>query len=162
IPWGRKMSVRGKSGTFREVWQLQWKPDFAVRVIEASLWGHTVEAAAVAFAQDAADKAQNLAALTGLLDQIILAELPEVIAHLMRRIEEEAALGSDIALMMEALPPRARVLRDGSVRNTDQAVIQHVVDGLLTRLCVGLPSACTSLDDKAAGEMHDRLVAVHG
>jgi hypothetical protein len=64
--------------------------------------------------------------------------------------------------MMDNLLPLARLLRYGSVRNTDQAVIQHVVDGLLTRICLGLPSSCASLDDKAAAEMLERLIAVHG
>lgn len=162
VAWGKKVSVRGKKGTFREVWQLQWLPDFAVRVIEAGMWGNTVEDAAIAYAQDVADKATDLSGLTGLLDQIILADLPAVIAPLMRRIEDEASLSSDIPLMMDNLLPLARLLRYGSVRNTDQAVIQHVVDGLLTRICLGLPSSCASLDDKAAAEMLERLIAVHG
>jgi hypothetical protein len=162
LPWGKKVSVRGKKGTFREVWQLQWLPDFAVRLIEAGMWGNTVEDAAIAYAQDVADKATDLSGLTGLLDQIILADLPAVIAPLMRRIEDEASLSSDIPLMMDNLLPLARLLRYGSVRNTDQAVIQHVVDGLLTRICLGLPSSCASLDDKAAAEMLERLIAVHG
>jgi hypothetical protein len=36
-----------------------------------------------------------------------------------------------------------------------------VVHGLLTRICVGLPPACASLNDEAAGEMYPRIVRVH-
>ena len=153
IPWGQPMRARGSQGTYREVWRLQWLPDFAIRVIEANMWGNTVADAAAGFAEDAADKAADLPTLTKLLDQIILAELPDVIHHLMAKIEERAALSSDIPHLMGALPPLARVLRYGSVRQTDKGMIRQVVDGLLTRICVGLPSTCASMDDAAAAEM---------
>jgi hypothetical protein len=35
--------------------------------------------------------------------------------------------------------------------------VSHVVDGLVTRICIGLPGACFSLDDDAAAKMYERL-----
>ncbi|MBV7335931.1 hypothetical protein KFU94_48380 [Chloroflexi bacterium TSY] len=162
IPWGNPMPVRGKSGTYREVWRLQWLPDYSLRVIEANVWGNTVRDAAMHSAQHKADSATDLATLTLLLDQIILADLPNVIGYLMQRIEETAALSSDIPHMMEALPPLARVLRYGSVRQMDKGAIQEVVDSLLTRICIGLPTTCSAMNDDAAADMFDRLMTVHG
>ncbi|MCP5096539.1 MAG: hypothetical protein GY943_13385, partial [Chloroflexi bacterium] len=161
ITWGKFTPVRGRLGTYQEDWKLQWMPDFAVRIIEANQWGNTVEDAATNYAQDMADNAKNLPTLTQLLDRIILAELPDAVMHLMKRIEDESAISSDVPHMMDAVQPLARVLRYGSVRQTDKTVIQHVVDGLITRVCIGLPSTCAALDDKAAGEMMDRITAVH-
>ena len=162
ISWGKPKRVRGKRGTYHEAWQLLWQPDFAVRVIEANMWGNTVETAAAAFAEDAVQQAPDLPALTKLLDEVILAELPQAIAKIMQRIDDEAALSSDIPHMMGALPPLARVLRYGNVRQTDQEMVRHVVDGLLARICIGLPSSCAALDDDAAQEMVGLVTAVHG
>ena len=161
IPWGEFKPIRRQTGTYQEMWKMQWRPDFAIRIVEANLWGNTIVDAASNFAQDMADKADRLPVLTKLLNEIILADLPEAVLHLMNRIEDEAALSSDVPHMMEALPPLARILRYGNVRNTDQDVVQHVVDGLMTRICIGLPSTCASLDDNAADEMVERLTAVH-
>ncbi len=161
IPWGLPKRVRGNMGTSHEAWQLQWQPDFAIRIIEAGMWGNTVKTATAAFAQDKAQQAANLSELTRLLDTIILADLPEVIADIIGRIKDEAALSSDVVHMMGALPPLARILRYGNVRQTDTAVIRQVVDGLLTRICIGLPSSCLSLDDDAAEEMCTHVTAVH-
>jgi hypothetical protein len=47
------------------------------------------------------------------------------------------------------------------VRRTDLAALWHVMDGLITRICVGLPAAIGSLDDAAAAAMRDRIDAVH-
>lgn len=162
IGWGKLLPSRNKlPGTYSESWRLMWEPKFSMRVIEAAMWGNTVRTAASNFAQDKADKAQDLATLTHLLDQTILADLPDTVLYLMNRIEEKTAVSSDIPLMMDALIPLARVFRYGSVRQLDEKVIRQVVDGLVTRICIGLPSTCQSLDDDAADDMLDKLVAVH-
>jgi hypothetical protein len=160
IPWGQVVPVRGKGGTYREIWNIQWLPEYTLRVIEANVWGNTVADAAQSYARELATGAKNLAALTQLLDNVILADLTEVLPDVMRRIEDEAAQGHDIQHMIDALQPLVRVLRYGSVRQTDKAMLQHVVDSLITRICVGLPMTCASMNNGAAGEMLERVNAM--
>lgn len=160
IPWGAMERATGK-GTFREPWRLQWHPEFAVAVIEANVWGNTVASAATARARFEADRLQELPALTALVEDALLADLPEAIDHLMTRLEQVAALSNDIPHAMEALPSLAGVLRYGNVRQTDTAMVQQVVDGLVMRIVIGLPNACSALNDEAAEEMYNRLVQVH-
>jgi hypothetical protein len=73
-----------------------------------------------------------------------------------------AALASDVAHLMDALPALANMLRYGNVRKTDSEMVRHVVDGLVARICVGLPAACGALNDEAAEEMFGRIQRVHG
>jgi Family of unknown function (DUF5682) len=153
VNWGKLERVgRLKKGTFHENWTLEWQPEFAVAIIEAGIWGTTLVEAATALARSQADSAPDLPALTNLVDRALLADLPEAIAHLMTRLQAEAALASDVGHLMDALPPLANVLRYGNVRRADTSVVAQVVDGLLTRICIGLPGACTSLNDDAAAE----------
>lgn len=161
IPWGVHQHVSGKSGTFHEVWRLQWKPELAVLVVEASLWGNTVAEASGVFMRHLADQASDLPALTSLVGRVLLADLPEVVETLMARLDSQAALASDIGQLMDALPALTDVLRYGNVRQTDTTMIGQVVDGLIARICVGLPAACASLNDDAANEMFNRLIAAH-
>ena len=47
VPWGTSQQGRIKNiGTFRESWQLTWRPELDLALIEASMWGSTVAAAA--------------------------------------------------------------------------------------------------------------------
>ncbi|MBN1287285.1 MAG: hypothetical protein JXB47_17935 [Anaerolineae bacterium] len=162
IPWGKRKRVEGsKQGTFWEWWDLQWHPEFAVRVIEANMWGNTVFDAASAYAQDAANRAGALPELTGLLDKALLADLPDAASHVMQRVKDQAALSTDTGHLMDALPPLANILRYGNVRKTDAAMVEEIVDGLVARVCIGLPGACASLDDDAAEAMFKRLVTFH-
>jgi hypothetical protein len=119
-----------------------------------------VETATTTWTCDRADKA-NLADLTKLIDQTLLANLPQAIAYLMNRLQAEAAIASDISHLMAALPPLVNVLRYGTVRQFETEVVGHVIDGLIARICIGLPVACASLDDDAAADLYQLLIAVH-
>jgi hypothetical protein len=162
VGWGEVQRVAGKAGTFHELWKLQWKPEFAIHVIEAAAWGNMVESAAAACARAAVERATELPPLTDLLERLLLANLPETVAQLMSRLSEIAAVASDLGHLMTALPPLANVTRYGNVRQTDAGLVGSVVDGLVTRICIGLPVACASLNDDAAAEMYGRMQGVHG
>jgi hypothetical protein len=160
LPWGKPQSVGNAKGTFRESWRLQWHPEFAIQLIQAGVWGNTIETAATTWTCDRANQA-NLPDLTALIDQTLLANLPSAIAHLMNRLQAEAAIASDITHLMEALPPLVNVMRYGTVRQFETEVVGHVVDGLITRICIGLPVALASLDDDAATNLYQLLISVH-
>jgi hypothetical protein len=153
IPWGELQRVSGKSGTFHEIWRLQWQVEFAVAIIEANIWGNAVETAATAFACHKAENTEELPALSELLDQVILSVLPEAIDRLLSIIQKRAAVSADVQHLMGALPPLARVARYGDVRQTKADQILPVIDGLFERIVIGLPGACSSLDDDAAQKM---------
>jgi hypothetical protein len=162
VAWGEREAVAGKAGTFHELWHLRWDPVLAVGLVEASVWGTTVQAAAAARARHEADAAGHLARLGELLDHALLAGLPEATGRVVERLHEVAAVAGDVAELAEALPPLARVVRYGDVRGSDAGEVGRVVDGLVARVCVGLPAACASLDDDAAAAMAERVVAVNG
>ncbi len=161
INWGDALPSRNKGGTFRELWSLQWQPEYAIRVIEANIWGNTVDEAASSYAQHCADKTESLAELVQLLDKIILADLSDSANHLMTRIAEAAALSHEITHLMDALPPLVRVLRYGSVRQIDQTMLGTVVDSLITRICLSLGISAAGINDERAQELLERLATVN-
>ena len=161
VAWGRPVEVAGKSGTFHEVWRVQWQPELAVALIEAGMWGTTVVDAATGRARHQADTATDLGAVTGLVERCLLAELPDAVDHVMGVLADRAAVDTDVAHLMDALPPLARALRYGNVRRTDASSTAAVVDGMVVRICIGLPVAVSSLNDEAASGMVARVLAVH-
>ncbi|HAB16196.1 MAG TPA: DUF5682 family protein [Verrucomicrobiota bacterium] len=162
VTWGNPERQRGsQKGTFHELWRLQWKPEFAVALIEAAVWGNTIPTAADGRIRYLADAAADLEALTGLLNSTLLADRPDAAQYLMNRLQAVAAVASDVGHLMGALPPLAEILRYGNVRNTDAAMVAGVVEGLVKRICIGLPGACGSLNDEAAEQMFGSLVQTH-
>ena len=161
IPWAERKAAAGrKLGTFNETWALRWMPEMEVSLIEASVWGNTVEAAADARAQHEGAQAMDLAALTPILDRALLAELPGAVDELLGRVQERAAVGADVQHLMLALPPLARASRYGDVRQTPTQALLAVIGALFERIVVGLRSACAGIDAEAAAERLRAMVGV--
>ncbi|MFI7004840.1 DUF5682 family protein [Nocardia sp. NPDC050175] len=163
IPWGTLTTseVRG-TGTFRETWTLEWRPEYAISIIEASRWGTTIRTAAEAKILDTASREDSTVGdLSAALEVALLADLGGATDGLITRLESAAALDHDITHLLAALPGLIRTLRYGDVRGTDTKALAHVADGLLVRVCAGLPGAVTGLDTGAATELRGMLDAAH-
>lgn len=161
IPWGKKERSAITTSTFHEYWRLLWKPEFSISLIEASIYGRTVLQAAETKAKEVADKSHQLSELSKLLDAVLLADMPDIVEHVIKCVENEAAVASDVKHLMEALPSLVQIARYGNVRKTDLGSVAKILDGLVSRVCVGLPPACAALDDTAAQEILVLINKVH-
>jgi hypothetical protein len=162
VDWGLPgESARRGKGTFWESWRLCWQPEFAVDLVAASAYGITVATAAANRVTELAARARSLAEVTALAERCLLADLPDALDGVLRALDERIALDPDVAHLMAALPALARSLRYGDVRGTDTSALRGVAEGLLVRICVGLPPALSALDDDAAAAIRRQIDALH-
>jgi hypothetical protein len=152
--------VRGR-GTFREDWTLTWAPELEVRLIEVSIWGTTIEDAAVSFARYSAAQAANLSAITDLLKQAILGALPIAVQSIVQHLYNLASITQDMGQLMDAAPPLVETLRYGDVRQTDAALITPVLESLVVRSCISLYGASLNLDDIAAQTLCEQMLRLN-
>jgi hypothetical protein len=162
VRWGAPREAQSANiGTFRESWQLTWRPELDLALIEASMWGSTVAAAAAERARSLAAAATALDELTALAERCLLAELGDALPAVLTAVRDRAALDTDVTHLMAALPALVRAARYGDVRGTDPARLGEVAIEMITRICAGLPGAVASLDESAEQAVRDRIDAVH-
>jgi Family of unknown function (DUF5682) len=162
VRWGAPQQGRTRNlGTFRESWQLTWGRELDVALIEASMWGSTVVAAASQRARSLAVEATALAEVTGLVERCLLADLGDALPEVLAAVRNRAALEGDVTHLMAALPALVRAVRYGDVRGTDPGRLADVAVEMIIRICAGLPAAVVSLDETAERAMRDRIDAVH-
>jgi hypothetical protein len=156
IKWGKKSHVSTK-GTFKEGWVLKWKPELEIDIIEKGFWGNSIEEASTKFLLDAAEKSQSITQLAGLIQQAIPAELFTAVGQILHKLDEQASISADIMELMTALIPLVEVSRYGNVRKTDLSAINKLVEGFITRICIGLPNACYGLDEDNSNKMFNNI-----
>lgn len=163
IEWGRLTDSQVRAtGTFRETWVLQWRPELAISIVEAARWGTTLRTAAAAKILDTvAAPDATVGQVANALEAALLADLGGATDGLIARLESVAALDHDVTHLLAALPGLLRTLRYGDVRGTDGAALTRVADGLLVRVCAGLPSAVTGLDTDSAAALRALMDGVH-
>jgi hypothetical protein len=159
VPWGEPAETSRTKGTFREAWTLEWRPELEVALIEASGYGTTIESAATAVVAQRTAEA-DIAELSALVETTLTADLPDALGGVLAALDERAARQHDITRLMAAVEPMARVRRYGNVRRADTEVVQRVLTGIVTRIAVGLPAACTALDEDAATDVRGLLDGV--
>jgi len=152
IRWGHRYGPSGK-GTFKEQWRLQWDPGFSIDIIEKGSWGNTVEEAASKYVQHQAKTATSLKDVCTLLETAIPAELHDAIEALVQQVNNLAAATGDVMQLMTVIPGLVQISRYGNVRKTDATLVDGIVAGMITRICVSLPAACIGIADDAAAEL---------
>ncbi|MEM1121701.1 MAG: DUF5682 family protein [Bacteroidota bacterium] len=162
ISWGTiQVGSEHAKGSFKEEWILEWEPDFAIRIIEAGMWGNTVYEAATNFILDQKNKPTTLASLTQLIEAALKADLQEVIDMLTSELSNQSALTKDIFNLMDALPSLVNVIRYGSSRQVNLAAVTTVIDQIIPRICIGLPNACINIDEEVAEATFQRIITVN-
>ncbi len=162
VPWGTRLPRRG-TGTFKERWQLAWRPDFDLRLREAGRHGGTLEAAAAAALREQTWEAARLPALVALLETCLQADLPAALPDLLRALRDRTAVAPDLVELMRALPPLARLLRYGDVRLPAEVAARRIgplFREVFARLCVALPTALRGRAPAAARELLAGIRAV--
>ena len=152
IAWGRVRRIGTDTSSFSEVWALDWKNEYEVRLIEANNWGNTVGQAATAFSLHEGERKKSVAELSEYLSEVILADLPEATEYLARRIESASVDQEEVWMLMEVVFPLANTLSYSNLRQTDTALLREVMGIVLKRIFLGLPDACADLSDELAQE----------
>ncbi|TIC79488.1 hypothetical protein E8D37_17160 [Nocardioides sp. GY 10127] len=160
VHWGEEVDSTG-TGTFRETWELAWEPGLAVAVVEAGLHGTTVLDAATAKVVEEAAGAGDLGALGRLVEQCLVAELPEALPAVVDALAALTVRAHDTLALLRAVEPLARTRRYGDVRGSETERVAGVLRTVTLRACVGLRASAASLDDEAAADLRAAVDSAH-
>ena len=162
IKWGKqKKTSRFNTGNFTEIWKLKWKPDFAINIIEAGMWGNTVYSATSRFVLHKTNTIESLPELTRLVESTLNADLKDIIGELIYYLQDLSALTKDVQHLMDAFPALVNAVRYGSTRKLDISSLEEVIDKMVPRICISLPNACISIDEDASKELFEKLLLVN-
>lgn len=160
INWGRMQPLGPDTlSSFKEIWLLEWQPEFSLHLIERASYGNTVAIAAGRYAKEQAADLKTVRPLAQLTLDCLRAGLPTVVPDLMDLLRARAAETTDVSALLAALPTLVETSRYGDSRKTDTTALLQVIDELLPRLVAGLPAAATNIDDEQAGELVQHIAA---
>ncbi|WP_116106878.1 DUF5682 family protein [Lewinella sp. IMCC34191] len=162
IRWG-KLQPGGPDSlsSFKEVWLMEWQPEFSLLVIERGSYGNTVATAAAAYSREKAASLTSVRSLADLTLQCLQAGLAGVVPRLMALLRQRAAETTDVTALLQALPALVQTSRYGDSRKTDTTALLLVIDEIVPRLAAGLPAAATNIDDEQGEDMVKLIASAH-
>lgn len=162
VPWGRLIDAQAGRGTFREVWQLAWQPEFSVKLAEAVRFGTTIEQAAANAAVEAAREETRLARCAELIGFCLNADLSSAAEALVSRLQALSVTAGDITALMQAVAPLANILRYGTARKMPKEALERLVAGMAAEIYAGLGAQCRGLSAEAATATFEAMRSFNG
>lgn len=150
VGWGQLGDAGRSRGTFRERWILEWRPEYAVALVENLVHGPTIERAAHGRLTAALTAAENLPRLADLVFSALTAQLPAAAEKGVALLGARAGRTSDGPELLGALPQLAEVLRYGGARAVDLGQLGDLFARIAVQGALALPHAARGLDAAAA------------
>ncbi len=158
IPFGKaRKGSRYATGSFSETWKLKWKPEYSIRVIEASMWGNDIQEATRSYVVHNVRNESKLDRLAELLEKVLKADLPLALSSLLQQISQLAVLQSDTSALMTLVPQLIDAMRYGSTRKLDYTQIEEILQNVLPRIMIGLPTTCIGINEDLANELFQKI-----
>lgn len=157
VPWGRMEGGGRSRGTFRENWKIAWQPEFAVTLIENTVYGPTVRDAADAKVMERMQGEADISVLADAVRGAMVADLPRAVPFGIEILEHKAALDAEALPLLSALPPMADILRYGEARAGQIAPIEALMPRIAIRAALALHYAVRGLDREASERMRTAI-----
>jgi hypothetical protein len=163
IFWGAKSFNSNAKTSGKEYWNLDWKPELELKIIEASFWGNTLEIATKNFILSQTNDCQEIKELSKLIKDCQNVNLTELIPPIIAKLETLVTVSRDISELIHALPELANLSRYNktNLRKIDAETLEKLLDEIIPRICLGIPALCTALDEAAADAVWAQLVSVN-
>lgn len=151
IPWGEENAPENNPlGNFHEFWTLAWYPDYEILIIEASMWGNTIDEAATNLVLETLDSERDFENLGVLLYQALHAHLPALVAPISRKIRDLGSITEDVHLLLTITPPLIWSTRYGDIAKLDITSIEALLEQIFPRICILLPNQVSNISEDSS------------
>lgn len=137
------------NATWAEKWKISWSPETEIQIVEASLNGDTIQAAAEYTLNMRLLSAENLLETAEVLSDAFecgLAECVKTAVKAVQRLAVNCASPSDAGATIHRL---SGIIRFGSIRRIDTAPLAPLIQQLFLRFCLQAGSASICGEDAA-------------
>lgn len=140
------------AATWAEKWTLQWTPESEIELIEAVLLGETVELAAGYRFTTILESCGSIAQAADVVRDACQCGMMTAMAAARQRLQELAAVSSDMVAIAHAAHVLGQIIRYGDVRRFDPAPLFPLVEELFVEGALALHAAA-GCDSAAAAAM---------
>ncbi len=157
VDWGELLGSGSSRGTFREKWLLQWRPEFAVELVENLVYGNTIEQASNNKLAEMMTQTSQLSELVKNVQKALQASLPYATDVGLQRLSVLANQTDSTDELLGSLSPLIHLERYGTARAMALEQVGELVRQLTIKTSVALPYALRQIDNDVAERYHQLI-----
>ncbi len=147
INFARGGAVSTRNGNWKEIWNLQWTPETEIQIVEASLCGEVISAAAAFKLREKADSASSIDEASEVLENAFNAGLPECASYVLTALEK-LSIDDSAAYSVAVTSSRlSNIIRYGDLKKFDAEGLKPLLLKLFLRYCLILEESCICSND---------------
>jgi hypothetical protein len=151
VGFAKPLPTGQQAATWAERWKLQWSPESEIALVEAVLLGETVELATAFRFKQLLEAATGIDAAADVVRDACRCGLAASMDLARGRLQELAAVSSDLKAIAHAAAQLSTVVRYGDVRKFDPMPLLPLIDELFVQGALALHAAA-ACDNQAAQE----------
>ncbi|MEM0968176.1 MAG: DUF5682 family protein [Verrucomicrobiota bacterium] len=159
IRFGRPPAFSSHSPWF-EGWTLQWEPEREIELVEAVLFGDTIEIAAGFRFGQRLEEAKTIRESADLVWEACLCGMPKILQQARERLQEIAAVSSDFVSLADACHRLGQTLKFGDIRNMDLAPLEPLLIEMYHQSYLQVTPACLT-DAEGAKSVAQAMAEIH-
>ncbi len=152
VQFATPVSTAQQSATWAEHWQLKWTPESEIALVEAVLLGETVELATSFQFKTQLENCTNIGKAADLVTDACRCGLMASMDLARQRLQELAAVSSELKAIAHAAFQLSQVVRYGDVRRFDPSPLLPLMEELFVSGALALHAAA-NCDNDAAKEI---------
>ncbi|SEI52617.1 hypothetical protein SAMN05421831_103200 [Allopseudospirillum japonicum] len=161
VPWGHLLDAQSGRGTFREVWQLKWQPEYSVHLVEHLVYGTSIEIAANRKMCAHLQAESQLTPLAQQLHVCLTADLQDALDLGLQKLSECATYTHEGLSLLTSIVPLVDVSRYGSARQLSLAHVDALIARLVIQAGLALPYESRQLNAQEAEHYRQAITQVH-
>jgi hypothetical protein len=152
IGFAKPLASGQQATTWAEKWQLQWTPESEISLVEAVLLGETVELATGFKFKTLLESCTSIAQAADLVRDACQCGLMTSMELAQRKLQDLAAVSSELKVIAHATFQLSQVVRYGDVRKFDPAPLLPLMEQLFVSGALAMHAAA-NCDNDAAQEL---------
>lgn len=159
IDFGQPAATRSDA-TWAEAWTLRWVPETEIQMVEAALFGETVQTAAAFALKERADESNDMAQAAQVFEDAFLCGMPQAAEYALIAVQRLSVDTMAMDTLSKTAERLSRIIQYGDLRRFSSQAIKPLLEQLFLRACLTMEDACTC-DNDAADEIMESIERIN-
>lgn len=133
VSFGKSINIHQQDANWKEVWAVCWRPETEIEIVEAALYGDTIEMATAYILKERLDKCTQIKEAANIISICYECGMPKMVSYAVNILQSLSVDANALDEIAESAFHLSHIIRFGSIRKIDITVVEPILTQLFLR-----------------------------
>lgn len=166
VLFAKPINTYQQNTNWKEIWSICWQPETEIEIVEAALYGDTIEMATAYILKEKLDKCTQIKEAASFISTCYECGMAKMVSYAINILQSLSVDANSLDEIAEAAFHLSHIIRFGSIRKIDTTVVEPILAQLFLRAVLIMVDLADCNDDVAktlieAIEQIDKIATYH-